>query len=476
MRKLFATAAVLLSLSAAPQAIAQTIPAPAPAAAAGVQVDTQYYTLPNGLRVVLSREPSAPTATVAVYYGIGFRIEPRDRTGFAHLFEHLMFMGSQNVPRGAFDRAIYNAGGFNNGSTRFDFTNYFEAVPANALEMVLWLEGDRMARPVIDQAVLTSQQGVVGNEVRVNVLNQPYGGWPWIDLPMLANENWHNNHNFYGELADIEAATVTDARDFFNRFYRPNNAVLVVAGDIDYAETRRMIDRFFGPIPRGEPVVLPDISEPRQTQEKFRVRRDPLAPRPAYSLAYHMPDRGTPEWYAMGLIDQMLGQGEDSRLHRRLVQQTGIAGSVDAGINIGLGNMFNYRGPMLWTVAFVHDPGHTREQITSAIDTEIEDLRTRPVSAEELNRARTKMRSTLYDTIDGAGRIGLIDLLASYALFDNDPAAVNRIEQGFAAVTPELIQRTAQEYLRPTNRSILLVEPAPQGATPTPATGSGGQP
>jgi predicted Zn-dependent peptidase len=239
-----------------------------------------------------------------------------------------------------------------------------------------------------------------------------------------------------------------------------------------------MIERYFGTIPSGERVVLPDISEPRQTQEKFRVRQDPLAPRPAYSLAYHMPDRGTPEWYAMGLIDQMLGQGEDSRLHRRLVQQTGIAGSVDAGINIGLGNMFNYRGPMLWTVAFVHDPGHSREEITAAIDAEIQDLRNRPVSAEELGRARTKMRSMLYDTIDSGGRIGLIDLLASYALFDNDPAAVNRIEQGFAAITPELIQRTAQEYLRPTNRSILLIEPAPPAATPTPAptTGSGGQP
>ena len=471
MRFKFLAAMVLLSaLGSVPPAMAQ----PAPAAA-GIRVDTQYFTLPNGLRVVMSREPSSPTATVAVYYGIGFRIEPRNRTGFAHLFEHLMFMGSENASRGSFDRLIYNAGGFNNGSTRFDFTNYYEAVQSNALEMVLWLEGDRMARPVIDQSVLTSQQGVVGNEVRVNVLNQPYGGWPWIDLPMLANENWHNNHNFYGELADIEAATVGDARDFFNSFYRPNNAVLVVAGDIDYAQTRAMIERYFAPIPRGERVVLPDISEPRQTQEKFRIRRDPLAPRPAYSLGYHVPPRGTPEWYAMGLIDQMLGQGEDSRLHRRLVQQTGITGSIDAGINSGLGNMFNYRGPMLWSLAFVHDPGRTREEITAAIDAEIDDLRTRPVPAEELNRARTKMRSALYDMVDDAGRIGLVDLLATYALFDNDPTAVNRIEQGFAAVTPELIQRTAQEYLRPTNRSILLIEPAPAGSTPTPASGAGGQ-
>ncbi|WP_114951766.1 M16 family metallopeptidase [Sphingosinicella terrae] len=467
---LIAAAAAALAAAAAPPAIAQTAPAAAPTQ--GLQVETRAFTLSNGLRVVLSRDATVPTATVAVYYGIGFRIEPRNRTGFAHLFEHLMFMGSENVPRGAFDRNLYNAGGVNNGSTRFDFTNYFEVAPSNALDLILWMEADRMARPVIDQAVLTSQQGVVANEVRVNVLNQPYGGWPWIDLPMLANENWHNSHNFYGELSDLEAATVADARDFFDNFYRPNNAVLVVAGDIDYDATRAMIERYFGPIPRGEPVVLPDISEPRQTREKFRVRRDPLAPRPAYSIAYHVPPRGSPEWYAMGLIDQMLVQGQDSRLHRRLVQETGITGEVDGGINIGLGNMFNYRGPMLWTVAFVHDPGRTREEIETAMGAEIESLRTRPVTAGELERARTKMRSFLYGQVDSGTRFGLVDLLASYALFDDDPAAVNRIEAGFAAVTPELIQRTAQEYLRPTNRSVLLVEPAPA----QPGTTTGGQP
>ncbi len=223
-------------------------------APAGLRIDSQYYKLPNGLKVVLSRDPSVPTATVGVYYGIGFRIEPRNRTGFAHLFEHLMFQGSQNAPKGTFDKIIYNSGGVNNGSTRFDFTNYYEVVPSNALESVLWVEADRMRMPAINETVLKNQQGVVANEVKVNVLNQPYGGWPWIDMPMLANENWHNAHNFYGDLADLEAATVEDATQFFKSFYRPNNAVLVVAGDIDYAQTRRWIDRYFGGVPRGEPV------------------------------------------------------------------------------------------------------------------------------------------------------------------------------------------------------------------------------
>jgi zinc protease len=198
-----------------------------------LNIETRYTTLPNGLKVVMSREPSVPTATVAVYYGIGFRIEPRDRTGFAHLFEHLMFQGSENAPKGVFIDAINSAGGTLNGSTRFDYTNYFQVVPSNALEKVLWLEADRMARPVINQEVLENQHGVVANEVKVNVLNQPYGGWPWLDMPQLANENWYNAHNFYGELADLEAATVEDAKEFFDSFYRPNNAVVVVASDID---------------------------------------------------------------------------------------------------------------------------------------------------------------------------------------------------------------------------------------------------
>ena len=453
--------ALALALAAVPAVAA----AAAPPQASALKVDMQYFTLPNGLKVVLAKDAIAPTVTVAVYYGIGFRIEPRERTGFAHLFEHLMFQGSEHAPKGVFDSTITNAGGFNNGSTRFDFTNYFEVTPSGALERLLWLEADRMANPVIDETVLKNQQGVVGNEVKVNVLNQPYSTWPWIDLPMLANTNWYNSHNFYGELKEIEAATVPDAKQFFDSFYRPSNAVLVIAGDIDYAATRAMVEKYFGWMPKKPPVVLPDISEPRQTEQKFRSRVDALAPKPGYALGYHVPKRGTPEWYAMGLIDQMLVQGNDSRLYRKLVQETGIAGELNGGINWGLGDMYDYNGPMLWSLNFTHDPEHGHQQITAAIDSVIEELRTKPVTAEELARARTKARSQLYSTIDSGGRIGLINLLAVYALFDDDPQAVNRIEQGFAQVTPELIRKTAQEYLRPDNRSIYVIEPGakPQG-------------
>ncbi|MGZ8306289.1 MAG: M16 family metallopeptidase, partial [Allosphingosinicella sp.] len=207
----------------------------------------------------------------------------------------------------------------------------------------------------------------------------------------------------------------------------------------------------------------------RQEKEKRTNREDPLANRPALALGYHHPERDTPEYYAMGLIDQLLVQGQDSRLYQKLVRETGIAGGVQGGINVGLGNMYNYRGPMLWTVAFIHDPAKSREEITTALDSVIEDVRTKPVAAAELERARTKIRSNLYNLADPSTRFGLVDLLAVGAMWEDDPAWVNRLEAGFDAVTPELLLATAKEYLRPTNRSILLVQPAPPaGAAPSP--------
>jgi len=448
-------------LRALPIAASLVAASPAIAAPPGdtIAVDMQYYTLPNGLKVVLSREPSAPVVTVSVYYGIGFRVEPRDKTGFAHLFEHLMFQGSANAPKGTLIGTVTNSGGVLNGSTRFDFTNYFEAVPSSAMARMLWLDADRMARPVINDEVLKNQQGVVGNEVKVNVLNHPYGSWPWIDLPMVANTNWYNSHNFYGDLKQIEAATTSDAQAFQKAFYVPNNAVLVVVGDIDYARTRALIDSYFGPIARGPEVVLPDLAEPRQTAERFKSRIDPLATKPGWAAGYHMPERGTPEWYAMGLIDQILVQGQDSRLYQALVQRSGVASQFRGGINADLGTMFNYRGPMLFSFSFMHDPAVSDEQIGQLVDGVIETLRTKPVSADELARARTKLRSSLYDTIDSIGHLGLVDLLASYALFDNDPGKVNHLTTAFDQVTPELVMKTAQEYLRPTNRSIATIVP-----------------
>ncbi|MFL5445213.1 MAG: M16 family metallopeptidase, partial [Myxococcales bacterium] len=207
-------------------------PAPKPAAAggekapqAGLGIPVQYEKLSNGLKVVLSPDHTAPLAAIAVYYGIGFRIEPRDRTGFAHLFEHMMFQGSRNLGKLQFIRLVQSNGGLLNGSTRFDFTNYYEVVPANTVEPMLWAEADRMKGLAITQENLTNQQGVVKSEVRVNVLNRPYGGFPWLPMPQVANSNWYNAHNFYGDLTDLDAATLDDVQKFFKSYYAPNNAV-----------------------------------------------------------------------------------------------------------------------------------------------------------------------------------------------------------------------------------------------------------
>jgi len=422
------------------------------------RVPVEYRTLDNGLKVILSEDHTAPTVAVAVYYHIGLRIEPRDRTGFAHLFEHMMFQGSENLGKMEFVRLIQQNGGILNGSTRFDFTNYFEVVPAHKLETILWAEADRMRGLDITQENLTNQQGVVKNEVRVNVLNQPYGGFPWLDLPQYANENWYNAHNFYGDLEDLDAATLEDVQSFFERYYAPSNAALAIVGDFETGQALAWIEEYFGDIPAGPPVELPDISEPRQEEEKRHTKTDPLANRPALAIGYHMPERNSSEYWAMGLIDQILLQGDDAWLHQALVQDQGLTGSVDGGINL-LGNMVNYEGPMLWTLSLIHDEDKTSERIVAVADSVIERIRTTPVDVETLNRARVKLRSQIYDTVDGFFGIGRADLLAVFALFDDDPARINELDARFAEVTPDLIRRTAEEYLRPGNRTILVVEP-----------------
>lgn len=429
------------------------------ASVSGFQVPVEYHTLANGLKVVLSQDRTTPIVTVAVYYNIGFRIEPRERTGFAHLFEHMMFQGSQNLGKGEFIGLVQANGGVLNGSTRFDFTNYFEIVPAHKLETMLWAEADRMRSLDITQENLTNQQGVVKNEVKVNVLNTPYGGFPWLDMPQYANENWYNAHNFYGDLEDLDAANLEDVADFFQQYYAPNNAALAIVGDFEYDEALAMVEKHFGDIARSpQPIELPDITEPRQEAEKRANRLDPLAPRPGFAFAYHVPARLTPEWYAMGLLDQILLQGEDSMLAQALVKEEGITAGISGGINALLGNMLNYKGPMLWLASFVHDADVDDERIIHAIDRVMASVQDVPVDADTLARAKIKWRSNFYNNASETFGFGRADLLASLALYDDNPARINEFESEIMKVTPEIIQATAQEYLRSSNRTILVLE------------------
>lgn len=421
-------------------------------------VPVEYHKLDNGLKVVLATDATSPTVVIAVYYNIGFRIEPKGRTGFAHLFEHMMFQGSENLGKMEFIKLIQKNGGILNGSTRFDFTNYFEVVPSHKLETMLWAEADRMKGLAITQDNLTNQQGVVKNEVKVNVLNQPYGGFPWLDMPQYANTNWYNAHNFYGDLADLDSANLNDVQSFFNTYYAPNNAALVLYGDINTQDALAMVKKYFGTLKSSTVPPIPDISEPRQETEKRFSRKDTLAFRPAIAFGYHMPTRNTPEYYAMGLLDQILLQGDDAKLAQQIAKKKGYSSGVSGGINL-LGNMFNYNGPMLWIGNLIHDNTVKSEDIIAAWDEVIEEARTKQYDKATIDRAMVKLRSDLYDNFSGLFGFGAADMLASFALFDDNPQRINSLEDEFKKVTPELMLKTAQEYLRPTNRTIITIEP-----------------
>ncbi|HEX5829424.1 MAG TPA: insulinase family protein, partial [Gemmatimonadaceae bacterium] len=290
------------------------------------------------------------------------------------------------------------------------------------------------------------------------------------DLPMAANTNWHNAHNFYGDLEHLDAATVPEVEQFFRTYYAPNNAVVVVVGDFEPTQALGWITKYFGDIPAVTRPASPDISEPRQTAQRRAGRVDSLANRPALAVGYHVPDRWTPEWFAFGLLDQVLAQGTDSWFYDELVRERELTGGVNAGINFGLGNQFNYEGPMLWIASAFHDATVPSDTLLAAMDRVIARAQTQPVDQATLDRARTKMRSRLYSALEQLGGFGKADLLASFALFDDDPARINRLEAEFAKVTPALVQRTAREYLRPTNRTVYTITP---GKAATPATGQG---
>jgi zinc protease len=274
-----------------------------------LQIPIEHTTLKNGLRVVIAPDATAPVVTVGVYYKIGFRLEPQGRSGFAHLFEHMMFQGSENAPKMQHIKLINSSGGVLNGSTMYDVTNYYEAVPSNGLERVLWLEADRMRALKVDDENLRNQRDVVKEEVRVNVLNQPYGGFPWLDMPPVAFRNWANAHNFYGDFHDLDAADLADVQQFFKTYYVPNNAVLLMLGDVTPKDGLAFAEKYFGSIPAGAAPPFADPTEPPQTEERRGRVEEKFGTLPAIAVAYVMPARRTPDWYAMALLDQALHGG-----------------------------------------------------------------------------------------------------------------------------------------------------------------------
>jgi len=436
----------------------------AQAAAVMPKVPIVSSTLPNGLKLVISEDHSAPVATVAVYYGVGFRIEPKGRTGFAHLFEHMMFQGSANVKKFEHAKYVEANGGNLNGSTRLDHTNYYQDVPADRVELALWLEADRMRSLDVSEENLDNQKKVVSEEVRVNVLNQPYAAFEWLDLWMNANQNWPNAHNFYGDLTELEAATIGDVRDFFKKYYAPNNAVLVVVGDVDPAEVSGWATKYFADIPKAATPAAPDVTEPPQTKEKRLSQSDKLANLPALAIGWHLPAQTSSDFPAMVLLNTILQGDESSRLYQRLVKEKEISLDWTAAINLYLGNEFDYNGPMLLTARTTYKPGHTVDEILKEVDAVVSDVQARGVTAKELADAKVRFRSAYYDQLESS--FGKANLLAAFALFRGDPALINTALQPFESVTPAQAQAVAKKYLVSSNRTVIdrVPEPKAEGA------------
>jgi zinc protease len=422
------------------------------------RVPVVLKTLPNGLKVVVSEDHSAPTFGICVSYGIGFRLEPEGRTGFAHLFEHMMFEGTPKAPKGTLDKVIEGGGGNNNGDTRYDFTEYVETAPVSALDPILWIEADRMKTLDFSPVNLENQRKVVEEEVRVNVLNQPYGLFYAIDLPGKAFDTYPNAHNFYGEFKDLDAARIEDVEKFYNQYYSPNNAVLAIVGDVNAAEVFVKVEKYFGPIPSRTAPPRVKIEEAAQKSERRSVQTDPLANLPALAIGYRTPPRGSHDAVVAAVAGELLHNGQASRLYQSLVKEKQKAVSVSGGLNWPLGNPFEYNGPTL-LVSFLVAPANTEEEtLVAAFDNVIADLADRGTDAAELDRIRAKMRSDWYAGLESP--IDRASSLSHAVLFDGNADRVSSIPDEIASVTADDIRKFASRYLVKSNRTIIWRVPA----------------
>ena len=422
------------------------------AGAKPLTIPVVYYKLPNGLKVVISEDRNAPVVTVAVYYNVGFRLEPKGRTGFAHLFEHMMFQGSANVKKFEHAKFIEANGGSLNGHTDFDYTNYYQTLPSNRVEMALWLESDRMRSLDVSEENLKNQQAVVSEEVRVNVLNQPYQFFEWISLWQNAFTNWHNSHNGYGELAEINAATIEDVRSFFKTYYAPNNAVLTVVGDVDVNEVKKMVEKHFAGVPSQPMPARADLSEPPQTKEKRVSQTDKLAKLPALATGYHLPPQNSPDFPAMALLVQILQGDDSSRWYQRLVKEKELTLDLTGALNY-FGNEFDYTGPMIMTTRTTYKHGHTADEVLREMDSVLAEITAKGVTEKELADAKVRYRSNFYSQLESS--FGKTHLLSALALFRDNPQQINSLLTAFENVTAAQVKAAAAKYMVATNRTVI---------------------
>jgi len=411
--------------------------------------------LANGLTVVVSEQPGSPVVGLTVLYRIGWRLEPKNRTGFAHLFEHLMFEGTPKAPKGVFDRVCEGSGGTNNAMTRPDVTIYFESFPSPALDRFLWLEADRMKTLAFDQAALDNQRDVVKEEIRVNVQNDPYGLFEMQDLPKALFDTWENAHDGYGDFHDLDAASVEDVKGFFAAYYRPNNAVLAVAGDVPAEEVFEKAERYFGAIPRGETPARPDLAEPPRRKSAVVVKESALARTPALGMGWRMPPRTHADALPLLVLGELLHNGRAARLYGALVEGSEIATEVSGGFNPFQGGAL-YDGTTLLLSRIAYRRGVPHAKVLAAFDAEVARIAKEGVPAAELSRVKTKILADWYANLEP--RLGLSVELAQATAFDGRPDGVLDFPRRVEAVASADLRR-ATAWLAPAARASVVVTP-----------------
>jgi zinc protease len=406
--------------------------------------------LKNGLRVIVSEDHSAPVIAVAVTYNVGSRDERRGRTGFAHLFEHMMFKGSENVGANEHPHLIFSNGGTQNGTTSKDRTLYYEILPANQLDLVLFLEADRMRSLAITKDNLENQRQAVKEERRLRVDDQPYGRTFEV-IEDLAYENFAYEHSVIGSMEDLDAATVDDVATFFKTYYAPNNAVLSIVGDLDTKVALQKIRNYFEAIP-SQPAPKPvDMTEPIQKEERRTTINDPLARLPRIDMVYKISAADAPDQDALQVLATVLSGGRSSRFYENIVRQKQLASGGVAAFPDGA------KGPGLFNIAATAAPGKSIEDLEAAIDAEIERLKAGQIEDWEMEKARTSARSNLVSTM--ASALGRAVTLADYALFENNPDKINTQADAIAKVTAEDVQNVARKYLVKTGRTVVISIP-----------------
>jgi predicted Zn-dependent peptidase len=409
--------------------------------------------LENGLRVILSEDHTAPVISVAVTYHTGSRNERRGRTGFAHLFEHMMFKGSEHIGNGEHYALVYDNGGNMNGTTNQERTLYFETLPANQLDLGLFLEADRMASLDITQENLDNQRNAVQEERRLGLDNRPYGKTFEV-VDELAYENFAYEHSVIGSMEDLNAASVEDVKAFFKTYYAPNNAVLSVVGDFKTADCLQKVRKYFGRIPSQPAPPAVDVTEPEQKAERRRTIDDALARLPRLDIVYHTPPALSPDDDGLTVLAAVLGTGRSSRFYESIVRQQQLASNVFASAT-------DNAGPGLFRIGAMPLAGKSVADVEQAIYAEIEKVKTGPIADFEMDKARNTWKRNAVSSMASSLSRGIE--LGRYALFWNDPDLINTYVDRIAAVKPAEVQRVAARYLVPANRTVVITMPKAPG-------------